>query len=142
GVPALRAALHGDTTCIGPVTLFDTSGLRVHVAGEVRDLPAPSLLSRAAARRASRSDRFALLALEEALRQSGLELPFARPERVAVAVGSSTGGMLETESYRRASSTQGEVRRWRPHLAAATVASPSVLIAATTGALGPRSAPS
>src|SRR5690554_3273901 len=97
GVPALRAALHGDTTCIGPVTLFDTSGLRVHVAGEVRDLPAPSLLSRAAARRASRSDRFALLALEEALRQSGLELPFARPERVAVAVGSSTGGMLETE---------------------------------------------
>ncbi|MEW6273189.1 MAG: beta-ketoacyl-[acyl-carrier-protein] synthase family protein [Thermodesulfobacteriota bacterium] len=141
-VPALRAALHGDTTCIRRVTLFDTSGLRVHVAGEVSALPRPALLPRAALVRASRSDRLALLALEEALQRSGLELPWTAPERVGVAVGSSTGGMLEIEGYRGERLRGGPVRRLRPHLAAATVAAPCGLVAAATGALGPRSAPS
>src|SRR5262245_25125243 len=101
GVPALRAALHAEETCIRPLTLFDTTGLKTHIAGEVAALPSCGLLPRAGRVRASRSDRFAMIALEEALRSSGLTLPLADPKRVGVAIGSSTGGMLETEHYYR-----------------------------------------
>jgi 3-oxoacyl-[acyl-carrier-protein] synthase II len=142
GVGALRAALHGEDTCIGPVTLFPTDGLRVHVAGEVRALPASRLLPAAARVRASRSDRLALVALEEALVESGIALPLAAPARVGVAIGSSTGGMLETESYFERTLSGSPAGAWRKRLAAATVAAPTGLVAAALGAEGPRLSPS
>jgi 3-oxoacyl-[acyl-carrier-protein] synthase II len=141
-VASLRTALHGERTCIGEVTLFETEGLRTHIAGEVRDLPEPRQLPRAARARASRSDRFALLATEEALRQSGLTLPFVDPTRVGVAIGSSTGGMLETEAYYRERLAARPTRFWRKRLAAATVAAPTDLVAAAVAARGPRLSPS
>ncbi len=141
-VADLRAALHGEETCIRPLTLFDTTGLKTRVAGEVTTLPVPALLPREARVRASRSDRLALVALEEALAQSELALPLERPERVGVAIGSSTGGMLETESYfeRRCRGVAPGV--WRSRLAGAMVAAPTDLVAAAVGATGPRLAPS
>jgi 3-oxoacyl-[acyl-carrier-protein] synthase II len=139
---ALRAALHGERTCIGAVSVVETEGLRVHVAGEVRDVPEPRLLPRAARQRASRSDRFALIALDEALAHSGLELPLEAPARVGVAIGSSTGGMLETEAYYRTRLTREPAGVWRKRLAAATVAAPTDLVASTVGATGPRLSPS
>src|SRR5262245_27037725 len=73
GVDALDARLRGNATCIREVRLLDTSALKVHVAGEA-DLPAEIPRLPAAARvRASRSDRLALVALDEALRAPGLE---------------------------------------------------------------------
>ena len=141
-VAALRAALHGERTCIGDVTLFDTEGMRTHIAGEVRAVPVPRLLPRAARVRASRSDRFALLAAEEALAHGGIALPFADPARVGVAIGSSTGGMLETESYYRSRLASEPARAWRKRLAAATVAAPTDLVAAALGITGPRLSPS
>ena len=141
-VAALRVALHGEHTCIGDVTLFETDGLRTHIAGEVRTMRASRLLPRAARARASRSDRFALLATEEALAHGGLELPFADPARIGVAIGSSTGGMLETESYYRARLAQERPRGLRKRLAAATVAAPTDLVAAALGTRGPRLSPS
>lgn len=141
-VAALRAALHGDRTCIGDVTLFETDGLRAHIAGEVRALPEPRLLPRAARVRASRSDRFALLAAEEALAHAGLSSPFVDAARIGVAIGSSTGGMLETESYYRARLRAQSPRVWRKRLAAATVAAPTDLVAAALGTRGPRLSPS
>jgi len=114
----------------------------VHIAGEVRELPPAGLLPRAARVRASRSDRFALVALEEALRGSGLRLPFTDPARVGVAVGSSTGGMLETEAYYQRRLTRRPAGASRTCLAAATVAAPAGLVAAAIGALGPRLSPS
>jgi len=142
GVAALRAALHGDETCIGRVTLFPTDGCKVHIAGEVRALPAARLLPRAARVRASRSDRLALIALDEALDESGLALPLANATRVGVAIGSSTGGMLETESYFERTLARRPAGAWRKRLAAATVAAPTGLVAAALGAEGPRLSPS
>lgn len=142
GVAALRAALHGERTCIGEVTLFDTGGLKTHIAGEVRELPATRLLPRVARARASRSDRFALLATEEALADARIDVPLVDTARIGVAIGSSTGGMLETESYYRARLAGEPPRAWRKRLAAATVAAPTDLVAAVLGTRGPRLAPS
>lgn len=141
-VAALRTALHGETTCIGDMTLFETDGLKVRIAGQVRAVPAPRLLQRAGRVRASRTDRFALLALEEALAQSGLELPFADPARVGVAIGTSTGGMLETESYFRVRLARQPAGAWRKRLAATSVAAPTDLAAAVLHTTGPRLSPS
>jgi len=142
GVGALRVALHGEETRIGPVTLFPTEGLRVHVAGEVREIPASPILPASARVRASRSDRLALVALEEALAESGVALPLAEPARVGVAIGSSTGGMLETEAYFERTLSGATAGAWRKRLGAATVAAPTGLVAAAIGAEGPRLSPS
>lgn len=138
----LRAALHGESTCIGPLSLFDTTGLRVHIAGEAR-LPSGSpLLSRQARVRASRSDRFALAALEEALALSGLDLERIDRERIGVAIGSSTGGMFETETYYQRRLRGERAGRYASCLAAAAVSSPADLVASAVRAAGPRLAPS
>lgn len=138
----LRRALHGEETCIGPLGLFGSEGLRVHIAGEVRQVPHPGSLPRAARVRASRSDRFALAAAEEAIAASGLALPLQDPDRVGVAIGSSTGGMLETEAYYAARIGGRAPGAGRAHLGAATVAAPTALVACAIGATGPRLSPS
>lgn len=144
GVATLERALHGAASCIRPVRLFDTSDLKVHVAGEV-DMPLGELaLPRGARVRASRSDRLAIVALDEALASAGLARGLAGvdPIRAGVAIGSSTGGMFETESFFETRVRARPARAWRTHLAAATVGAPMGLVANVSGALGPRLAPS
>src|SRR6185369_15953377 len=140
GVGALDERLRGASTCIREIRSFDTSELRVHVAGEA-DLPADiPALPRAARVRASRSDRLALVALAEALDSAGLGARLAGldPTRVGVAIGSSTGGMRETESFYATLVRDVPARAWSTRLSAASVAAPADLVAAATGACGPR----
>src|SRR5262245_36400012 len=106
-VAHLRAALRGARTFIGPLRRLDAADLKVGIAGEVDDIPEPSRLPHAARIRASRSDRFALVAAEEAVAASGLAIDAPPPSRVAVAIGSSTGGMLDRKSTRLNSSHLG-----------------------------------
>ena len=78
---------------IRPVTLFETQGQRASVAGEVGvvDLPSapPDVVGAW-----SRTSGMALSAAGEAMRMA--RLPVGAP-RVGLAVGSTTGGMFETE---------------------------------------------
>jgi 3-oxoacyl-[acyl-carrier-protein] synthase II len=141
-VADLRSALRGERTFIEPLRRFDASGLKVAIAAEVESIPEPVRLPRAARVRASRSDRFALVAAEEALAAAGLSLGERAPERVAVAIGSSTGGMLETESFFLAGIRDEAPRRSRPQLLTASVASPGDLVATALGATGRRLSPS
>lgn len=75
----------------GPITLFDAAGQKSSLVGEVRDFrtgdvaPAPSPWSR--------TDALALVAAREALAMARL----APGEPTALAVGVTTGGMLEAE---------------------------------------------
>jgi 3-oxoacyl-[acyl-carrier-protein] synthase II len=137
----LRAALRGEQTCLRPLELLDAAGLKVDIAGEVAEIPSPARWSRAARVRASRSDRFALLAAEEAVAASGLSFD-PGGDRIAVAIGSSTGGMLETESFFETGIRGRRPGRLRPQLLSATVASPGDLVATAFGATGRRLSPS
>ena len=141
-VAHLRAALRGTRTFIGPLRRFDATGLKVGIAGEVDDAAEPRRLPHAARIRASRSDRFALVAAEEAVASSGLAMDALPPSRVAVAVGSSTGGMLEVESFFEACVLQRARGRFRPQLLSSAVASPGDLVATAFGATGRRLSPS
>jgi 3-oxoacyl-[acyl-carrier-protein] synthase II len=112
-VAAFAAALADGRCGVGPLTRFAYAG-RCALAAEVAD-PDPrasacGALPRATERRLSRPDRLALVAVEEALQQAGLDAPGLRT--AALFVGATVGGMAESEeAYRRRKS--GEDRRWR-----------------------------
>jgi 3-oxoacyl-[acyl-carrier-protein] synthase II len=144
GVAAFAERLRGSETRIREISLFDTTGLRVRVAGEAA-LPARTpLLPRMAHVRASRTDCLALCALAEALAHAAIapDLSGLDRTRVGVAVGSSTGGMLETEAFYETRLHHRRAGALRAKLSSTTVAAPADLVAAATGALGPRMAPS
>jgi 3-oxoacyl-[acyl-carrier-protein] synthase II len=99
-VPALAAGVREGRCGIRALTLFPHRG-RAAIAAEA---PTPAAmttsLSPAEARRLSRSDRLALSAADEACRMAGLDAPLRAD--AALAVGTTTAGMLETEeAYRR-----------------------------------------
>ncbi len=142
GVPALETAVRGTTHRFREVGLFSTEGLRVHIAGEIASIPASHRTEARAQRRFSRSDRLALVAVEEALDQSRLDVATVPRERIGTAIGTSTGGLLETESYFEALLSAETKTAWDPRLLSTTVGAPGDVVAATIGALGPRMSPS
>ena len=99
GVDAFANGLRAGRCAIGALSLFDTRGYRSACAAEVRGLTAPSWLSRALGRHASRSDLLALVAAHEALATAHVS------ERAAlgIVIGATTGGMHGSEEYYRRS---------------------------------------
>jgi 3-oxoacyl-[acyl-carrier-protein] synthase II len=80
-------------TGIGPVTLFDVSGQRSGLAAEVKPMD-PGLVPAAGVDAWSRTDVMVVLAAQSALAHAGLRDPGSD---LALAVGGTTGGMLEAE---------------------------------------------
>ena len=96
---------------VGPITLFDSSDLPVHIAAEVKDFdPTAFGLSRKEARRMSRHQMFALAAAREAVAQAGLETDHLNPERVGVVVSSAIGGLEALEANIKTVLTAGPRR--------------------------------
>ena len=99
GVGALWDAVMGRACCIGPVTRFDTSDFDVHIAAEVRDFdPCEHGISKKEARRFERFVQYAIVASDEALAQSGLDLEAEDTTRIACVFGTGIGGIDELQS--------------------------------------------
>ncbi len=77
---------------IGPITQFDTSGLPVHIAGEVKAFSPKEHMDFKLARRISRASQLAIAAARMAIADAGLPEPVPDPERVGVLVGTGVGG--------------------------------------------------
>jgi 3-oxoacyl-[acyl-carrier-protein] synthase II len=92
-------ALREGRSGIGPVTLFDTSKYPSKIGAEIRDYRPEDFFDKKGVRRLSRTDQFALIAAEEAVRNSGL--PLDHHEEVGVCLGAGAGGMFEAETYHR-----------------------------------------
>ena len=75
------------------VTLFDTAGLKSHIAAEVSGLDVAAIAPQGAAQDWSRSDALAFLAAREALQQAR----HVEGTPLGLALGGTTGGMYETE---------------------------------------------
>ncbi|MDO4851503.1 MAG: beta-ketoacyl-ACP synthase II [Actinomycetota bacterium] len=98
GVPALWNALMETRCAIAPIERFDTTGFEVHIAGEVRGFdPAAHGMSKREARRLGRFVQYAIVASDEALTQSGLDMGNEDPARVAVVYGTGIGGIDELQ---------------------------------------------
>ncbi len=136
-VAEFGAALRAGTCAVGPVTLFDTTGYRSRIAAEVRDAAPPADVPPALRRRLSRSDVFALRATAEALRDAALDDDVA-PERIGIALGGTTGGMLRAEEQLRMRMRRN-LDRYRPDpILGSPISASSDVVARTFDLRGPR----
>jgi 3-oxoacyl-[acyl-carrier-protein] synthase II len=80
---------------ITPISLFDTTGYRATIAGEVSDWDPEQHFERREVRRLDRYTQFFLVAVRQALAQAGLRYAEDDPAatRAGVAVGAGFGGM-------------------------------------------------
>ena len=98
GVKALWDAVMGKQCCIAPIERFDTTDQDVHLAGEVRGFDATEHgMTKKEARRFERFVQYAVVASDEAMAQSGLDMEAEDPTRVAVLFGSGIGGIEELQ---------------------------------------------
>ncbi len=81
---------------------FDTENHLVKVAGEVKDYNPLDYMERMKARRTAKFAQFALIAAEEAVKMSGLNIENENPYRCGVNVSSGIGGLptIESEHYK------------------------------------------
>ena len=78
---------------VGPITLFDSSGLGVHFAAEVKHFDPATYMDAKEARRRDRVQQMGVAAAKEALAESGLQITDETAGRIATVVGSGGGGI-------------------------------------------------
>lgn len=142
GLKPFWAGLLGGIPAIRQLELFDGSRHRTVNAGEVQRIELERATEPTAHRelaRASRCDRFALLAAREAIESAGL---LSSPELQAcgVFIGSSTAGMFEGERVFKSlidSGGEGRGTAQVSRLAAHPLGGPGDFVARTFGLWGP-----
>ena len=87
---------------IAPITRYDTANQKVKLAGEVKNLDVDGLLGKRESKRMDPFTRFALIAADQAVADSGLDLEKENLDRCGVLISSGIGG-FETvgEAYER-----------------------------------------
>ncbi|MGW1131523.1 beta-ketoacyl-[acyl-carrier-protein] synthase family protein [Streptomyces griseoluteus] len=98
GTPAFWDLLSSGRTATRGITFFDPSGLRSRIAAECDFDPAAYGLDAEQVQRADRYIQFALVAGDEAVHDSGLDLAAEDPWRIAVSVGTAVGGTTRLEN--------------------------------------------
>lgn len=83
---------------IGPITRFDTSEYKVHLAAEVKDFNAKDYLDFKTAKRMGRFSHYAIAASREAVADAGLEMEKEDAYRVGVIIGSGIGDLETSEA--------------------------------------------
>ena len=87
-----------DGVCgIGPITQYDSSAQKVHLAAEVKDWDPEQVLDKREAKRMARCSQLAMASAREALADSGLDLEQVDRTRCGVIVSSGIGGLTVTE---------------------------------------------
>jgi len=110
------AALHTMQSAVRPVTRFDPSPFRSHVAAAVEGFDPVAQLGRKLARRTDRCSQLALVATREALDDAGLALAALTADRVGVMMGTALGGIGFAEAENR-KYVEGGLRAVDPLLA-------------------------
>ena len=135
--PAMWQSLVAGRSGIGPITLFDTTGFEVRIAGEVRGFDPAAYMPAREARRMDRFTQYSLAALEQALTQSRLSVEERFAFEVGVIIGSGVGGIW-TYTHELEVLREKGPHRVNPFLIPSiTVDVPAVHVALRTGAQGP-----
>lgn len=86
---------------VGQITKFDTTGFSSTIAAEVKNFDASDLLSSKEQRRMDDFVKYALVAADEAIKSSGLELEKMEHKRAGCIVGSGIGGLQTIENQHK-----------------------------------------
>ncbi len=93
GLDTLRASLRAARSAVGPITRFDPSPFRTHIAAQVNDFRAEDHLD---AKRVKRLDRFgqlSVIAANMAMADAGIDLARESREDIGVMMGTALGGV-------------------------------------------------
>jgi beta-ketoacyl-acyl-carrier-protein synthase II len=90
-------ALLAGKSGVGPVTRFDVSDYTTKIAAEVKDLDASEFIDKKELRRMDPAEQYAIIASEEALNHSKLDLDSVDPDACGVVIGSGIGGISTFE---------------------------------------------
>ena len=87
-----------DGVCgVAPITQFDPTGMKVHLAAEVKGFDPLVCMTRPESKHIERFTQFAVCAAKEALADAGFDIAQADPDRCGVIVSSGIGGIGLTE---------------------------------------------
>ena len=87
-----------DGVCgVAPITQFDPTGMKVHLAAEVKGFDPLVCMTRPESKHMERFTQFAVCAAKEALADAGFDIAQADPDRCGVIVSSGIGGIGLTE---------------------------------------------
>ncbi|MDR3167691.1 MAG: beta-ketoacyl-ACP synthase II [Treponema sp.] len=110
-VEEFKTSLVEGKSGIGRITLFDTTGFEVAIAGEVKDFDPSVWIDKKDARKMARFTQFAAAAATQALDQAGLlekageegrRQIKGNPEKTGIVLGNGIGGFeIVTESFRK-----------------------------------------
>lgn len=93
---------------VAPITQFDPSGMKVHLAAEVKGFDPENYMTRQEAKHMGRFTQMALAAAMEALADAGFQIEHTDPDRCGVSISSGIGGLSITE----AEHDRGLARGW------------------------------
>jgi 3-oxoacyl-[acyl-carrier-protein] synthase II len=135
-----NAALAGQSG-ISTITSFEPfsmDGYRSKVAGQVRNFSVAQFIDSVHGERVDRYAQFALVATQEAMADSGLQMTKENPHRVGVIVGAGMGGMVMGEREITQLYEQQKPHRVHPNfIPVITLNSASGIVAMVYGAKGP-----
>lgn len=140
-VTAFWNALLQGKSGISAIDSWDTSQMKTHMAGVVRDFDADGRFGKREARRMDRFCQFALAAAEDAIQDAGLALDRVDKERMGVYVGSGIGGISTLMEQADLLRSRG-ASRISPLLVPMMISNmAAAMISIRTGAQGPTLSP-
>lgn len=80
-----------------PITHFDTTDYKCHIAAEVKDFEGKNYMDFKAAKRMELFSQYAVAATKEALNDAGIDMEKEDPYRVGTAIGSGIGSLQAME---------------------------------------------
>ena len=98
---------------IAPITRFDTTDYKVHLAAEVKDFNVKDFIDFKTAKRMGRFSHYAIVASREAVADTGLDMAKEDVYRVGVMIGSGVGD-LEASEAAEAKILEGKPSRVNP----------------------------
>lgn len=136
-VPELWQGIVEARSGVGPITLFDASGLETRFAAEVKGFDPTQYMDRKEVRRTDRFIHLAVAATLEALRTSELQITAANRDEIGVFLASGMGGVTTLSEQFNVLFTRGP-RRISPFLIPAMITNLAAgQVSIITGARGP-----
>ncbi len=106
-VPESWAAVKTGACGIAPITAFDTSEHKVSLAAEVKDFATDGAIDKREAKKMARFTQFAVVAAQEAVMDSALDMTQEEASSVGVILSSGIGGLPVIEAEHARGSEKG-----------------------------------
>lgn len=113
-LPQYWEGLRNGKSGAAPITKFDTTLFKTKFACEVKGFDAGNFMDRKEARKLDPFAQYAMVAADEAIKDSNLPSPAINPDRVGVIWGSGIGGLLTFQEEMRSFAAGDGTPRFNP----------------------------